>query len=580
MPALIPGAPALHVELYLGGAAFTLDDPVKGTLDAGNVLGPTGDGWHRTDCRVMGAHWRNGATRPDGILSRMAPGYAQVQTYDPERELDPSNPVGPYRRRIGPFTPLRIVAEMEPLPPADDVRYLEHFTGQADGPYAGQLTPQNNARYAVAGGLLRQTTKGTAGIATIDLGTAWQHVTADLAADVEAKATAGLVLACDPTGNASGIQIIPAPQFATLNVRTRRPGGNWTFRQNLGTPLSCQGPLSATYDPVTGQLEVVPSNGVPVTVDLADLGAFTGTHAGTIDQAAASTAGYRSVRFAAILDATGQTLWPQFTGRVYAAWWEDGQTWIEATDGLADLAAFDQPAGAEVGAGELSGARVRRVLDAAGYSGATQLDVGTEELQATANAQAALTELFLVTDSELGALYVRSDGTLRFRDRTAWTAETEPALTITAQDRCGILTSSQARLSADAVRNIIYAASNGHTQEEAVDALSAAKWGSRRWGRNDLLLRPQAALRRWATEVLAWFANTRPGAVETLVLNPPTQPNLWPATLRLELLDRVQLGFGDLEETPLLVGYAHSVTATAWQVTLVLATTPTTESAQ
>jgi hypothetical protein len=387
VPALIPTAPDLAVELYVGGSAFTLDDPTLGTLDAGNVLGPTADGWHPLTPNVISAAWRIGATHADGgPLTRMNPGAGVVDVWDPHRTYDPGNPLGPFRGRVGPPAPLRIVA-------------------------------------------------------TDDAGTQY----------------------------------------------------------------------------------------------------------------------------------------PQFVGTVASSTWGDGVTTFEATDAMSDLAAYDPPEGADVGAGETSGARVQRILTEAGYRHPVALSAGTVTVQGTGGlAQTALTSLYLVTDSELGALYVDRAGTLVYRDRTAWALRRPALYAIGPADFPGILTATRSGASGDGVANIIGAASAGNAESVVMNAQSVARWGQRRYARRDLLLQTPAQLAQWAADVLVWTKDERPAATEELVLWPQNRVSLWPFVLTLTPLTPVRLDLqaGAAPETPIVVGWAHAVTGTDWHVTLVLAPHP------
>jgi len=90
---------------------------------------------------------------------------------------------------------------------------------------------------------------------------------------------------------------------------------------------------------------------------------------------------------------------------------------FHANDYLSLLAAFDGVEQASQGAGELSGARVARIANNAGFTFPRVFDEGTIALQPTTLAQNALDESGLVCDTELGALFSDRDGNLIFRDR-------------------------------------------------------------------------------------------------------------------------------------------------------------------
>jgi hypothetical protein len=101
---------------------------------------------------------------------------------------------------------------------------------------------------------------------------------------------------------------------------------------------------------------------------------------------------------------------------------------FDAVDYLSILASFTAPpVSPAVGAGELTGARMHRILLHAGYRGDTALDAGTIQVQGTTLQTNALDELGVTTDAEMGALWCNRNGTLVFRDRYAMV--TDPAFT-------------------------------------------------------------------------------------------------------------------------------------------------------
>ena len=73
--------------------------------------------------------------------------------------------------------------------------------------------------------------------------------------------------------------------------------------------------------------------------------------------------------------------------------------------------------GSPVGAGETSGDRVERVLDAVGFGADRDIDVGLSSLAGTTFGGSALQALQAVAGSELGWLFAGRDGTVTFRDR-------------------------------------------------------------------------------------------------------------------------------------------------------------------
>jgi hypothetical protein len=99
-------------------------------------------------------------------------------------------------------------------------------------------------------------------------------------------------------------------------------------------------------------------------------------------------------------------------------------TIAEAQDAMCVLEGVTIPAtGSAQGTGELSGARIARILTAAGWYNAAQvlsdIDAGQSKLQGTTFGDTALSLLRLTADSEVGEIYVNGSGAVVFRDRYA-----------------------------------------------------------------------------------------------------------------------------------------------------------------
>jgi hypothetical protein len=98
-------------------------------------------------------------------------------------------------------------------------------------------------------------------------------------------------------------------------------------------------------------------------------------------------------------------------------------TIAEATDAFCVLAGVTIPAAALAGAGELSGARVNRILAAAGWystaQGLSDIDAGQSRVQGTTLGATALSLLQTAADSEIADLYIDGSGRVTFRDRHA-----------------------------------------------------------------------------------------------------------------------------------------------------------------
>lgn len=101
-------------------------------------------------------------------------------------------------------------------------------------------------------------------------------------------------------------------------------------------------------------------------------------------------------------------------------------TTLTVTDATKIWAATDRTAAAPVGGGELTGARINRVLDSIGWPATERLiDGGSTAVLDTDLSGNGLTELQLVQDSELGEMFVDALGRAVFLDRAS--ALTRPA---------------------------------------------------------------------------------------------------------------------------------------------------------
>jgi hypothetical protein len=96
------------------------------------------------------------------------------------------------------------------------------------------------------------------------------------------------------------------------------------------------------------------------------------------------------------------------------------ETTASATDGFKILAGITIPATAPQGNGELSGAQVTRILNAAQwYTDHRNLGGGNSHVQPTTMGDTALNLLQLAADTEIGELYIDGAGFVVYRSRRA-----------------------------------------------------------------------------------------------------------------------------------------------------------------
>ena len=123
------------------------------------------------------------------------------------------------------------------------------------------------------------------------------------------------------------------------------------------------------------------------------------------------------------------TTYPLYQG--YADSWDDdgrnyagryAETALAATDAQKVLTGIAIPTTGAAGAGETTGARVNRILTAAGWytgTGQAQVATGDSTVQSTTFGDTAWNLMQAASDAEIGELYLDGSGVLTFRDRHA-----------------------------------------------------------------------------------------------------------------------------------------------------------------
>lgn len=211
----------------------------------------------------------------------------------------------------------------------------------------------------------------------------------------------------------------------------------------------------------------------------------------------------------------GADIWPVFYG--YIDTWQPEHRYpdhavvtITATDGFSLLEAQSREALTfPVGAGETTGARLGRILDAAGWPAAMRsIATGDSTLQATDMPGTALNESQEVARNEVGEWYVQPDGAAYFRNRRAVVTEARSAISqatfgsdvaggeIRYVDKPGFAW-DRAQLA-----NTIRATRAGGTLQTASDATSVGRYGVYDPGEFQLAVQTDADALDWASYVL------------------------------------------------------------------------------
>jgi len=255
---------------------------------------------------------------------------------------------------------------------------------------------------------------------------------------------------------------------------------------------------------------------------------------------------------------------------------------VTATDAFKVLGNYDRIAGGSVGAGEDSGARVNRVLDSVLWPAADRLvSAGDSTLQATTLGGDALTELFLVADSELGELYVDAAGNVTFRNRHAMLRD---ARSVTSQATFGDgggteLPYNDLGISYDdtTIRNLVQVARVGGTQQTAQDATSRTEYLTHTHNRTDLLMQTDTAAADYAGWVLGQ-SSTPELRFDTITIRPRRdETNLFPQVLGRQFGDRITIkrrppGGGTITRDVIVRGVRHEIRPLDWRTTWTLQT--------
>lgn len=290
----------------------------------------------------------------------------------------------------------------------------------------------------------------------------------------------------------------------------------------------------------------------------------------------------RVVRYRAVWDGEVYDLFRGYAdswGLTYSKAGNYSEVALTATDGFKVLANHERVAGGAVGAGEDSGARVNRILDSVDWEQADR-DVATGDttLQATTLSGAALTELYLVSDTEIGELYIDAAGKVVFRNRNAILTDTRSNTSqATFSDQAPGLKYSDAVLTYDEEQlvNVARIARTGGSQQTVQDAMSIASYLTHTYERTDLLMETDTAALNHA-RFIVYHGKDPELRFSELVIDPQRDPeNLYPQVLGREVGDRITIEMnpdtGDpIERDVFIRGIAHEITTSSWQTTWTL----------
>jgi hypothetical protein len=268
-----------------------------------------------------------------------------------------------------------------------------------------------------------------------------------------------------------------------------------------------------------------------------------------------------------------------FTGYIldYLDTWIEGHTdafvTLPCVDEWTALSGFDGLEQSPTGAGELSGSRIHRILDAAGHTGARNVAAGRVSMQATTLAANTAAELDLVVDSEGGGLFVDGDGTVCFEDQYAL-MEQPRSNTIQAvfgdgtgpELGCANITPVNG---GQTIKNIVSYARVGGTAQTKDDPTSRALYRDKRLTRTDLICETDAQALALATFDLEVYKapKKRFSAIRVKPRGNPTA--LFPQVLGRRMRDLVRtvarpLGSPTIIRDAFIAGVHHDISGDDW----------------
>lgn len=252
---------------------------------------------------------------------------------------------------------------------------------------------------------------------------------------------------------------------------------------------------------------------------------------------------------------------------------------MQCQDEAGSLARFGGLAVTPVGAGEMSGQRVHRVLSNAGHTGARNVDLGVNTMQATDLSSDAITELKIVADSEGGSLFVARDGTVVFERQTALIENTRSnSIQATFGDGGGAelpYASVTPSYSGSLTINIAAWSRVGGGTQTVTDGTSRALYGDKRLPREDLMCETDPQVAALAAYYLMRYSEPE-DRIAAITVKPRTSPAaLFPQVLGREVRDLVRAlrrppGGITISRDCHIAGIAHQITADDWNTSFAL----------
>lgn len=235
----------------------------------------------------------------------------------------------------------------------------------------------------------------------------------------------------------------------------------------------------------------------------------------------------------------------------------DGKFWstctLTATDAFKVFAAENRTAVAAVGAGEDSGARINRILDAYGWPAADRvISTGDTHLQATTLDGNMQTEMLVVQDSEQGSFYMDRQGRPVFRNRNIMFTDSRitTSQATFGDDPAGYAVSGElpyldveTSTPDQSLVNSVDATRVGGTLQHVEDSVSKGRYLVRSYQRDDLMVQTDAIALAWAQAVLYQFSQPRRRFARITFHRPrpDVEAAFWPIVLGARFSDRITI---------------------------------------
>jgi hypothetical protein len=258
---------------------------------------------------------------------------------------------------------------------------------------------------------------------------------------------------------------------------------------------------------------------------------------------------------------------------------EVSYTVLQASDGfrLLNMGTVSTVTGGT--AGQLSGARVTKILDAVAWPNSMRdIDTGQTTLQVdSGTTRTALNALQTVETSEYGAVYMDASGNVVFQDRALTSSSIAGTATTFADDGTGLEYANVRWVLDDSlVYNKASITATGLATQTALNQDSIDKYFLHSYNKGDLLMQTTAEALNYAQAYVASRQETtvRCDSVTLLDLNTPGYDAGIVAALELDYFDPItvkstQPGSSTLNKTLQIFGVSYNITPTRWSTTFV-----------